>query len=189
LLTMMKISRSSFAFILIILFSCDNEESGHATYILPYETGKTFTVIQGNGGSFSHTGSFQYSFDFDMEIGTLVTAAREGTVDLVEENFIDANRTPGEENFVIIRHDDGSFGRYFHLTNNGALVSVGDKVAKGQGIGLSGDTGYSVQPHLHFDVTSRCALPAPNCQTIRIEFINAEDKVPISGKSYEALPN
>jgi murein DD-endopeptidase MepM/ murein hydrolase activator NlpD len=185
--TMIKTFRSIFAFIIVISFSCDNEETEHATYILPYETGKAFIVIQGNGGSFSHTGAFQYSFDFDMETGTIITAAREGTVTNVEESFTDANRIPGNENFVIIQHDDGTFGRYFHLTKDGALVDVGDEITKGKAIGLSGDTGYSTQPHLHFDVTAGCALPAPDCQTVKIEFINAEDKVPITGKSYEAL--
>ena len=67
----------------------------------------------------------------------------------VRESFPDGNRTPGEENFVFIQHSDGTVMHYMHLTQDGALVEVGDVVAQGDPIGLSGDTGGSIGPHLH----------------------------------------
>jgi murein DD-endopeptidase MepM/ murein hydrolase activator NlpD len=54
---------------------------------------------------------------------------------------------------VFIRHDDDKLGRYFHLTQGGALVEPGRQVLAGDVIGLSGDSGRSFAPHLHFDVT------------------------------------
>ena len=179
---------TAYYLLLLCLTGCSPDQDQKGTYVLPYPVGQSYLMIQGNGGSFSHTGTFYYSFDFQMDIGTTVTAACEGTVIGIEESFTDGNRTPGQENYVIIRHHDGSFARYFHLTKNGALVEEGDAVIKGQQIGLSGDTGYSSLPHLHFDVTTRCALPAPNCQTKPISFINAADEVPQAGNRYEAMP-
>ena len=39
---------------------------------------------------------------------------------------------------------------YAHLKFKGSLVEVGDRVKANQVIGLSGNTGYSTEPHLHF---------------------------------------
>jgi murein DD-endopeptidase MepM/ murein hydrolase activator NlpD len=51
-------------------------------------------------------------------------------------------------------HADGTFGVYFHMAQNGVLVSVGEKVVRGQPIALVGNTGSSSAPHLHFEVVS-----------------------------------
>ncbi len=172
---------------IIIACTANDDTVKDSTYILPYPAGNSFLLLQGNGGEYSHTGKFYYAFDFKMDIGTVITAMRGGTVVNMEAEFIDGNRTPGLENYVIVQHSDGSFARYFHLTKNGILVNLGDHVKQGQQIGLSGDTGFSTQPHLHVDVTLDCALPAPSCETIAIKFTNSVDEVPEAGKSYEAI--
>ena len=92
---------------------------------------------------------------------------------------------PGEENVIVIKHSDETFGRYYHLTKGGALVSVGDKVSQGDKIGLSGNSGASAGPHLHFDVTVKCY--EWGCQTIRIEFKNAKENPLEQGEVYESL--
>jgi murein DD-endopeptidase MepM/ murein hydrolase activator NlpD len=55
---------------------------------------------------------------------------------------------------------------------------------------LSGDTGNSHHPHLHFDVTTGCALPAISCQSIFVNFKNssAHPNALERGKTYAALP-
>jgi murein DD-endopeptidase MepM/ murein hydrolase activator NlpD len=153
-------------------------------YLLPFPVGDSAQVIQGNNGSFTHFGHAAYAFDFRMTIGRVVTAMRAGQVVAIEERYLDGNRTPGQENLVLVRHDDGTFGRYFHLTTNGALVEPGQRVAAGDPIGLSGDTGYSTTPHLHVDVTRGCV--AWGCQTIWIRFQNAGADTLVSGRVYRA---
>jgi murein DD-endopeptidase MepM/ murein hydrolase activator NlpD len=105
-----------------------------------------------------------------MPIGSPIIAARSGEVVHVVEVHDNGTRKPGEENVVVIKHSDGTFGRYYHLTKEGVLVTVGQSVKQGQRIALSGDSGASAGPHLHFDVTKDCY--EWGCQTIRFEFGN-----------------
>jgi murein DD-endopeptidase MepM/ murein hydrolase activator NlpD len=138
-----------------------------SSYILPYSIGYSFIVGQGNCTDGSHNEDQQYAYDFDMPIGSTIIASRAGVVIAVEEGFVDGNRTSGEENFVLIQHRDGTVAGYFHLTQSTGLVDLGSNVAQGDIIGLSGDTGDSTEPHLHFEV-----LECQNCDSIPINFIN-----------------
>lgn len=92
-----------------------------------------------------------------MPIGTTLLAAREGVVLYLEENF--AEGEPGDGNTIIIEHQDGTISNYGHLTREGALVEVGELVSQGQPIGLSGNTGRSSEPHLHFEVLQCTGSP------------------------------
>jgi len=126
-------------------------------YDLPFEEGKTFRVIQGYFGAFTHRE--RAALDFNMKKGTKIFAARGGVVTRAKEdgNKGGYNRKykPYGNNIVIL-HADGTRAGYWHLQYNGALVAVGDTVQKGQLIALSGKTGYAAGPHLHFLVwTSR----------------------------------
>ncbi len=154
-------------------------------YVLPYQVGQGYTVGQGNCSPDSHGfGTIvQYAYDFLMPIGTPIFASRNGSVLLVEERYVDGNRVPGEENFVNIVHDDGSIAGYVHLTQDGALVAVGDAVGRGDLIGLSGDTGSSTEPHLHFHV-QRCS----GCETVAVSYLNtrAHPDGLIEGQEYVA---
>ncbi len=124
-------------------------------YVLPYQPGQRWEV----GNTFGHYtplngGVGLYAIDFRMPIGTEVTAARAGTVVAIEEGFSDDDHQDYHENWVMVEHADGTIGRYIHLTRNGALVEIGQTVAQGEVIGLSGNSGASSRPHLHFDVQS-----------------------------------
>ncbi len=156
-----------------------------AGYALPFTVGDSARLLQGNEGPWGHTGAAAYAFDFAEAIGTPVTAARAGRVFATEARFKDGNRTPGQENFIVIRHADGTFGRYYHLTEGGVLVSIGEEIARGDTIGRSGNTGASAGPHLHFDVTRGCA--EWGCQTIPIRFVNAGADSLAQGHTYRAL--
>jgi murein DD-endopeptidase MepM/ murein hydrolase activator NlpD len=155
-----------------------------ASYLLPFPVGDSARLIQGNNGPWGHTGHAAYAFDFIMPTGSPVTSARRGRVVAVEEQFIDGNRTPGQENYVVVRHADGTFGRYYHLTKDGVLVDVGQDVAAAQVVGRSGNTGASAGPHLHFDVTRACR--EWGCQTIQIRFRNAGADSLAQGRYYKA---
>ena len=72
-----------------------------------------------------------------------VTAAADGVVEIVRAD------AAGYGTHIRLRHQDGSMTIYGHLTKS--YVSKGDKVVAGQRIALSGNTGFSTAPHLHFE--------------------------------------
>jgi murein DD-endopeptidase MepM/ murein hydrolase activator NlpD len=162
----------------------DHDDS--VRYRVPWSSPQHFKVGQAVGGSFTHTGKARFAFDFRMPVGTTVRAARDGTVVRVVEHF-DAGGT--EERFkkranaIFILHADGTIARYLHLQHQGALVETGDPVQAGDPIGLSGNTGYSQKPHLHFDVFT--VDDELGRQTIDVRFANGsyEGFVPRTGQS------
>lgn len=123
-------------------------------YSLPYQKGKSYLVVQGYQSLFSHAGD--YAIDFKMKPGTKVVAARSGVAVFVRvSNKIGGvgKKYVGTGNGITVQHSDGTYAHYWHLLYNGALVCVGDTIQQGQVIGLSGSTGFSAFPHLHFEVT------------------------------------
>lgn len=155
-------------------------------YVLPYPVGTTYTCVQGYVGRTYHKGVFEYAVDFAMPMGSIVTAVRGGRIIFIEERFSDEDFGIEKANVVVILHPDSTFGRYVHLTKNGALVEVGQTVAQGDTIGLSGSSGYPSMSHLHFDVVKDC--PQSNCQTIPICFKNTKPHPYglVTGESYTA---
>jgi murein DD-endopeptidase MepM/ murein hydrolase activator NlpD len=126
-------------------------------YALPFENGRAHFLVQGYFGKFSH--KERAALDFKMRRGTKILAARDGVVTRVKEDGDKGgwNRKYRQYgNNIIITHADNSRSGYWHLQKDGVLVNVGDTVKKGQVIALSGNTGYTAFPHLHFIVwTSR----------------------------------
>lgn len=121
-------------------------------YELPFKPGTAHRIVQGYGGMFSH--SHAAALDFAMPVGTAVYAARDGWVFRYKDTSDEGgwgDKYHRKANFIMIRHEDGSVGCYWHLQKNGVLVKEG-YVAKGQQIGWSGATGQVWQPHLHFSV-------------------------------------
>lgn len=121
-------------------------------YDLPFNKGISHRVVQGYGGLFSHY--HIAAIDFDMPVGTEVYAARGGVVFAYKDASSEGGIFPGykaKANYLIIKHDDGTFGCYWHLKKNGVLIKSG-YVKKGQLIALSGATGLVMKPHLHFSV-------------------------------------
>lgn len=149
----------------------DNDDS--VQYLLPLAPGRPVRVIQGYDGAFSHTGTMRYAVDFDLPEGSPIHAARAGTVVQVVQTFTAAGtdesfQKQDKANRVLIRHADATIGYYGHLQPGGARVKVGDYVTPGQLIGLSGNTGYSMGPHLHFEV--RRQIDGMRAQTLPVRF-------------------
>ena len=120
-------------------------------YPLPWRGGP-FRLSQGPNGSFSHTDSkSRYAMDIAMPEGTPIIAARSGRV-VKTENAQAGRGSDASGNFVRVRHDDGTEGVYLHLKQGSVGVRVGQRVAVGSPLGLSGNTGNSSGPHLHFVV-------------------------------------
>ena len=96
-----------------------------------------------------YNGSGHNGVDFGVRVGTPVYSALAGTV-LGTGNTDAACTGVSYGKWVLIRHANGLTSLYAHLSV--INVSAGDKVSTRQKVGLSGNTGYSTGPHLHFTV-------------------------------------
>jgi murein DD-endopeptidase len=81
--------------------------------------------------------------DWAMPVGTPVQAPADGRVEKVGNH-------PVAGRYLVVRHDNGYRTRYLHLSR--PLVNRGDRVSMGERIALSGNTGRSTGPHLHYEV-------------------------------------
>ncbi|MCX9561881.1 peptidoglycan DD-metalloendopeptidase family protein, partial [Vibrio cholerae] len=84
--------------------------------------------------------------DFAMPIGTPVYTSGDGVVVMTRNH-------PYAGNYVVIQHGNTYMTRYLHLSK--ILVKKGQKVSRGQRIGLSGNTGRVTAPHLHYELIVR----------------------------------
>lgn len=103
--------------------------------------GPTNVALEPAYGSYRH---FHTGVDIAAPLGTPVMAAADGLVVAVGHTNI------GYGNFVIIAHGGGVATLYGHLLQTTA--NVGDRVVRGQMIGLEGSTGFSTGPHVHFEL-------------------------------------
>jgi murein DD-endopeptidase MepM/ murein hydrolase activator NlpD len=159
-------------------------------YRLPYRKGKTFSVLQGWHGAFSHRGSNEFAIDFDCPVATHVVAARDGVVVATNAGATGHGTTPqylelSRVNFVLVLHDDGTLGEYMHLAPSGVEVQPGQRVKRGDEIALSGNTGFSSTPHLHFQVMT-AADDGIAARSFPFKFATAPDSAedPVQGRTY-----
>lgn len=157
-------------------------------YMLPYLNGESYLVSQSYHGDFSHkTGANQYAIDFAMNEGTPILAARGGKVVKVVEKFIRSGTNSyflDKANIVIIEQEDGTHAEYAHIQRNGAYVEEGDHVEAGQKIALSGNTGFSTGPHLHFAITSPLDGKSKTSYPIIVQSNGTLITEPIKGSFY-----
>lgn len=123
-------------------------------------------------------GNGHYGLDLAADNGTKVYAAAAGTVEVVYtgcRNFdgADEGNKPCKElgictpskgfykdgfcnsaygNAVMLKHEDGTWTAYAHLTSIASGIAVGKKVNAGDLLGISGSTGRSSGAHLHFEM-------------------------------------
>ncbi|OKJ21569.1 peptidase [Streptomyces sp. CB00316] len=118
-----------------------SSESTGSGWTAPLDNANVTTQYRASGSSWSsgyHTGA-----DFQAASGTPVRAIGPGTV-------VSAGWSGSYGNEVVIKHEDGMYSQYAHQSS--LNVSAGQTVTGGQQIGLSGSTGNSTGPHLHFEV-------------------------------------
>ena len=153
-------------------------------YRLPFKRGKKYEVSQSFYGKASHFDEkSKYAIDFQLNVGEPVYAAREGVVIKVIDWF---TKQGGKEllnsaNRIVILHSDGTLGSYVHLDYKGSFVKEGQLVRRGQKIGVSGLTGYTNGPHLHFVVRKENDIAIP------IYFKGYEGKILKKGKRYKVV--
>ena len=122
------------------------------TYAWPFPAGAPARLSQGFGGP-THS-DFHSCFAIDLAEGTPVLASRAGVVVFLEDRYFESGLNMAKfrqkSNQIRILHADGSMASYGHLFPDSIDLEPGQRVELGQQIGLSGNTGYSSGPHLHF---------------------------------------
>ncbi len=150
-------------------------------------------VTQGNHGEITH--KMQWAFAWDFEItdkegkkyrgsgqdtkdyycyGKPILASAPGWVanyiDGIEDNPIgQINTRENWGNFLVINHGYGLYSMYCHIKKGTIKVKNGQWIAKGEKIGLVGNSGRSAVPHLHFNIQRG---PEPGSQTIKSNLLN-----------------
>jgi murein DD-endopeptidase MepM/ murein hydrolase activator NlpD len=97
-------------------------------------------------------GRFHYGIDVSSPLGTPVHAYKSGTVAYTGYD-------PVLGNLVIISHGNDLVTRYGHMTS--FLVKTGQKVEAGEPLSLSGNSGYSTGPHVHFEIRMKGVAKDP----------------------------
>lgn len=96
-----------------------------------------------------YNGSGHNGIDLGGPVGTPIRSAAAGVV--IGTGDTDAVcRGASYGRWILVRHDNGLSTLYAHLSQIG--VTQGQRVARGEGIGYMGATGYVTGPHLHFTV-------------------------------------
>lgn len=158
-------------------------------YHLPYRDGEAHPVLQSFDGAFSHTGYSKYALDFEMPVGTPVYSARGGTVVKVVESHTRHGSTEeyrDDSNYVVIQHEDGTWAEYHHLMRDGVLVKVGQHVDENQQIAISGNTGFTTGPHLHFVVAHRLSWTESASIPVQFRSVKGTVRQPVVGVAYQA---
>ncbi|CAN5451872.1 hypothetical protein BH20ACI1_BH20ACI1_18370 [soil metagenome] len=115
-----------------------------------------FDMLKTDASGKTHKGDGSQNNDY-YAFGQEIIAPANGIVTYMVDGIQD--NKPGEMNkmyvpgnLVIIKHADGEYSLFAHFKQNSIRVKVGDKLTKGQTIGLCGNSGNSSEPHLHFQV-------------------------------------
>lgn len=115
-----------------------------------------FDILKTDAEGKTHKGDGSKNEDY-YAFGQEIIAPAGGVVTYAVDGVHD--NKPGEMNqmfvpgnLVIIKHAEGEYSLFAHFKQNSIRVKVGDKVTKGQTIGLCGNSGNSSEPHLHFQV-------------------------------------
>ena len=121
----------------------------------------------------AHVGKLKHSFDFYAPSGTEIYAAANGKIVWLRKGF----KVGGESkkfyykgNRIVMQHKNNEYTAYEHMKYGGVLVKVGQKVRKGQLIGLVGSTGWSSGPHLHFEVFTNPDKDQCEGETLLVSF-------------------
>lgn len=122
--------------------------------------------VQVNDFFRTHTGRGTKADEY-LCYGREIHAAADGSVVAVEgrvrQAFLgwglcDFTASSFVGNHVLVKHAEGEFALYAHLVRGSIAVTPGDRVERGQVLGLCGHTGHSTEPHLHFHLQDSADL-------------------------------
>ncbi|EGT4280433.1 murein DD-endopeptidase MepM [Cronobacter malonaticus] len=162
----------------------DRNGSGLAKGFLRFPTSRQFRVSSNfnprrlnpvTGRVAPHKG-----VDFAMPQGTPVLAVGDGEV-------VMAKRSGAAGYYVAIRHGRTYTTRYMHLKK--LLVKPGQKVKRGDRIALSGNTGRSTGPHLHYEIwINQQAVNPLTAKLPRSEGLTGSDRSDYLAQVKEVVP-
>ena len=145
------------------LFSANFVDLDSTTGILDWDcTDWTYDGHQGNDVTI-------HSFT-EQAIGVPVFAALDGTVVDVHDGEFDqetAFDTNAKANYVILYHGGTQYTWYYHFRKNSITVAVNQQVKAGTPLGMTGSSGYSTYPHLHFQTMLNNQVYEPYAGTCR----------------------
>jgi murein DD-endopeptidase MepM/ murein hydrolase activator NlpD len=153
---------------------------------LPFRSGTHLLVSQGAFGRDSHHQSgIEYRWDFDVPYGTPVVAVDGGTVTAVVEPHqgggCDAKYSE-VPNSLRVEHADGTVAQYTHVDSR---VAVGQRVAEGDVLGVTGMSGFVCTPQLDFLVyrSEDTLYASPRRESIPLRFEGLPRELAIEGVS------
>jgi hypothetical protein len=156
-----EIVMQRFIMALIALFvwcRANQAQAASPLVFIPFPFGEQWKCSQGPGGSYSHVGSLNQAYDFNLpdtkDNGKPIYSPVAGTVvEVVKTANNICGSSSGWGNYVIIQDStSGKFVRIAHMIVNSVAVNKWDSVQIGTFIGNVGCTGFSTGPHLHIQV-------------------------------------
>lgn len=121
-----------------------NNTVSHSGYGWPLSTsGRISSYFGYRDAPTAGASTFHKGIDISVPVGTSVLATKSGTV-------VTSTYSSSAGNYIAIYHGNGVYSYYMHCSS--LLVGTGTKVSKGQKVALSGNTGISTGPHLHFAI-------------------------------------
>ncbi|MGY0156239.1 murein DD-endopeptidase MepM [Edwardsiella tarda] len=162
----------------------DRQGGGLAKGFMRYPTSKHFRISSNfnphrlnpvTGRVAPHKG-----VDFAMPVGTPVLAVGDGEV-------VIAKRSGAAGNYVVIRHGRQYTTRFMHLKT--ILVKPGQKVKRGDRVALSGNTGRSTGPHLHYEfwVNNQAVNPL-TVKLPRSDALTGKERTAFLAQAREVVP-
>jgi hypothetical protein len=151
-------------FFMLVGVDHDEQDSsdGLGAECLDYQARNFPHCYDGHDGSdYLLSGSFT---TMDAGSAEIISAAAGVVIKVVDGNYdrchidlalggIDCDGHPMKANKVTIAHDNGYHALYAHMKKESIIVEEGQRVERGEVLGLVGSSGYSSAPHLHFEVS------------------------------------
>ncbi len=123
-------------------------------YVLPFKKKELIKAISHPKVHFAH---FKEAIDFILPKGTMILAPKTGKVVDMKINSKEGGADQKYNNlkylnYLTLQHTNGEYSQFAHLKYKGSLVKLGDSVKEREPIAISGNTGFTTAPHLHFHV-------------------------------------
>ncbi len=136
--------------------------TSHSWHLIGQRYAYDFVAVDGQGHRHRGTGRLKedylsYGLPVLAPADGVVAHVRDGVRDAVEvgTGWVDWRSRDFRGNFVVIRHAEAEYSLLAHLVPGSIALGAGDRVQRGQRVGLCGHSGHSTEPHLHFQVQDR----------------------------------